>query len=671
MATDKVKLVAQFEDRMSGPMKNAGANTEKFAKITKKLKLAMAALPAVLLAVIHKLGEVGAAIYDTAKITGVNVERVQSLGYQFEQTGGSLDSFQASLRGLTTFMRMADSATSEQGQLLTKLGLKYEDLKNMEADEIFLTLTDALSKASTEFEMMTDAATIFGGRYSQQVVGLINETGGDVRAAVEDFEALGIAMSEDQVTALKQFDDAMTKAGHTIKGMTADAITPLLPALLSAFDGLENLARFALPYLVQVINDSMPALIGFIDALAFVGKAMTDIKPDLVSDEMERFDDVLKDLGETAKTDVAEGLQTAHDAFSSLIERAEAFIEAEELNEVQAAYLKRGMAALGAELYFTGMQQNKLAEETEATNLMMTRMSELITGMNLTGYTEQVNALTLAELKLAESMYQVVISSGFLSDTFSDAAVLALEEIQAKIEEMAIAAPPPGTLTPEFLEKEIRARDQIKELILAGIEEAAQAEADMAEDRLEQEQTSADSRLVALLKEKAARLRTEADIAAERDVLHERTTKVVESGLTRAGNILINKGVDWEVQMLKAIGRMLAELAAMKIGGPIGGIFGFIGGLFQRGTPSIPHAQDGWQTPTGLYGDRFPVMVEGGEEVISREQRIMKNNYNTSSSNINLTVVHSPTVSTASPGQMVVLGNVLVDALEQAGVSIG
>jgi len=368
MSQRRISLVTEMKDKLSGPMARQESGFKSWASKVKGMHLAAVAMSAGLVRTIKSLADYGAGIYDVARITGVTAERVQALGYIFEQTGGSADSFRNALRGLTTFMRMADSATSEQGQLLEKLGMQYEDLIGLSSDELFLTLAESLSKTSDEFEMMTDAAVLFGGRYAQQVVGMIQETNGDVRGAIENFEDLGIALSGEQVTKLKTFDDALTKMGHSFKGFAADALVPLLEPLQDVLQIVSELAGQVLPVigvalgpvvgilkeLVPVLSMLVPVLQITATVIGFVATGLTELVESLTGfrqaqleamEETEALRGELESAVANGTIPLSEGLDRLSDNLDTNVSRFGASSRA--ANDAREAYLEFSAAVRG------------------------------------------------------------------------------------------------------------------------------------------------------------------------------------------------------------------------------------------------------------------------------------------------------------------------------------
>ncbi len=255
-----VKNIVDFEYRASGAGAAAGA-MQNLGKMATYAGAAIAASITALYATAAKMASVGSEIYDTATRLNLSVETVQALGYVADQTGSDLQGLSGSIRALNSFMLQADTATSDQAKALDELGLQLSDLEAMSPEQMFLAITDALGGVQSEMRQNVLAASIFGNRYGTQVVGALNQTDGSLRTLMEDFAESGRAMSTDQITALKKYDDAMTDVEYSIKALTADAIVPLLPKMQELADRAIAMARENMPAFIESAGALADALL--------------------------------------------------------------------------------------------------------------------------------------------------------------------------------------------------------------------------------------------------------------------------------------------------------------------------------------------------------------------------------------------------------------------------
>ncbi len=181
----------------------------------------------------------GAMIYDGASASNVSIEAYQSLNYVLRQTTGQINGASASLRSITTFLNSASTGGVRQTQALADLGLSYDAIFNMKPEERYLAITDAIGGLTDETEQNTISATIFGARYSTQVVGALDQAGGSLRGMMDTFQDSNKIIDTDSVNSLKEYDSAIADFELTMDmlkaGIAVDVI-PVLERLLGAFD---------------------------------------------------------------------------------------------------------------------------------------------------------------------------------------------------------------------------------------------------------------------------------------------------------------------------------------------------------------------------------------------------------------------------------------------------
>lgn len=263
MAT--VKAQVDYEYKVSGTSKAARA-MQTVGHGATMAAAAWAAAMAAMYVTASKMASAGAEIYDTASRLNLSVETIQALGYVADQTGSDLQGLAGSIRALNSFMLQADRATSDQAKALTELGLRFEDISAMNPEQAFLALTDALGGVDDEMRQNVLAASIFGNRFGTQVVGALNQTDGSLRTLMESFAESGRAMSTEQITALKKYDDAMTDVEYSIKALTADAIVPLLPKMQAIADKAITMATENMPTFIKSAEALGTALLAVAEA---------------------------------------------------------------------------------------------------------------------------------------------------------------------------------------------------------------------------------------------------------------------------------------------------------------------------------------------------------------------------------------------------------------------
>ena len=610
--TATVKLIATFQNRMSGGLRQLGRGV-------RNLGVMFAAAAAAVLVMTKKIADYGAEIFDTSAATNVAIEDIQALGYVFEQTGGSSSSLSGSLRGVNTFMRMAATGAREQTEALETLGLTYENIKDMDPAEIFLLMTDRLGGMTNAMDQNMTAAVLFGGRYSQQVIGALNQTEGSLRGMMTEFEESGRALSTDQVVALKKYSDAMTDLDVEIKKMMADALDPLLPALNGAQEEFIAAATDALPKLMQALVDFVPLALDAITVLADFGifaADLVDIATHL-GGSAGIASDSLNQLANTLETAVKTGLMTGAEAAAILASEIEGATG-------DALTLQDAIGDTGAEIFlilplfpFMGKAIASIGEQS------------VFTSRELEDLLGRINDLR----SVTQEFTEVNPFAGLLEQ-----AQPFMEQFSTWVDEQVETGggDPVGVSlsTAEFVE------------LMTKAEEFAEWEAGFFEDKsrlinkiAREEDSQHDANMDAITAETEAQ-----NLAAQKrhDALTqegELRTAIMLSARDNAmtfGQSLIDAGLQGEEAAKAWADQVISQLlriASMKVFGlilslfglgSVGDILGKIGGIAgggKSGGGTIPGAAGGFVVPGSGESDTRLLRVTPGEEVLTSRQR--------------------------------------------------
>lgn len=633
--SDTIKLIAKLQDNLSGPLGRTGRSLQKFGRMAAQAASMAAVLGAAVIATAKKMGDMGADVRDAAADLQVSTDAIQALGYAFVQTGGDSETFVKSMRGVTTFMRMAENGGAEQTRVLERLGTTYEQLAAMNPEEQFLFLTDAIGRMTDTTVQATTAATLFGTRYSQQIIGTLDQVGGSIRGVSDAFRESDMLIPEEDIMRLGEFSDKWTELETKLQTLVAEAIMPLLPVIEDMGEKFLEVATDSLPKLIEAAENAIPVLVGMVDAAGMIvdgwGK-ITQLFGD--TSGLESAQEAIVALSNHLQTDLANGLITADDAAAQLLEGLDAMTAGSSLNAEQTLVLR--------------VETNRLAGAFLLARFNLA--SFLDTSADVGGALSGVGAGFQAT---GENIVNMLVNVGALGDAIQGLSTTPITT--------------PGLISDDDMEteKERRAELQATRLAEADIIRAlelkfqeelfAKRQASFARDREELQATTEE------------RLSAEAEITAARERDEERIRYIGINGAQEIGQIMFSNVEGWETRALQALARMAIEAAAISIGGPIGGVLGFVAGLFQYGG-TVRHAQSGTTVPdTGIFGDKHPYLLERGETVTSREQNIMGNIAGDRKPNVILNMTYAPTLSTASPGEAVKLGKEVNRILEDGG----
>jgi len=634
--SNTVELIARLKDQLSGPLGQAKSRLKKFGDTAKRVATGVGILATAVFAAAKKLADFGAAIQDMSDFSGIGVESLQGLIYGIEQAGGSAQNLSMAFRTQARFMGYLEQGTATYTQYLDDLNLTYEQLKGLSPEETFLTLTDALAGVQDEVKRTEIGMVLFGGRGMSSILSAMEQFDGSLRNAQDQFEDLGHALSEDQITDLKKFKDAMTDLQYRFRGFLADSIVPLLPKLDDFADGIMDAAETAIPALVTAVETALPVFNTLIDIAGLAAKGWEKLSGADFRDAVDASADALGNLATALESQVAAGMMTATEAGIIFQRELDHYIEATTSSAMEAEVLRGKMIDLGVGFDIARRALNEL--------------------MGSVFMTDQLDRVAGSVQAAGENILGMIVN---------------VEALNAAIDELS-TVPPPGSGIDQDMEEYKEFTEFRKQLDLAMLEALrAKRQQDLEEQR---------SNYEAMLEARQSKeeeiedwhRQREEDRLARIQAVNDALLSGVRSGfdsLSQGLTTLAVEGKDaarqWGDAWIAEFQRMILDAAFKTLfnlltGG--GGIFSLLG--FQEGG-EILHAQGGLKIKdSGPYGDRHLVAVERGEEVVRRRPMTDQTIPSTS---VNLSLVYSPVLSTASPGEAIRLASEVGRILQRGG----
>ena len=180
------------------------------------------------------------ATNDLADRTGIGVEALQSLQLAAQLSGVE------DLTGAVQKMGVSIGNAAETGKTdaFTNLGLNFQQLQSLTPEEQFRAIGSAIAALPTEADRAAAAMQIFG-RTGVELLPLFSK---NTKALEEQFKRLGIVLSEDQVGAIGDMNDALDLVRATFDGIIgqvsanlAPLVTEIANEFLSFVEGFEGL----------------------------------------------------------------------------------------------------------------------------------------------------------------------------------------------------------------------------------------------------------------------------------------------------------------------------------------------------------------------------------------------------------------------------------------------
>lgn len=183
-----------------------------------------------------RIAEANDELTKFGRVTGVDVESLQELGYAAEINGASIDSMNSSLKGLAKIASETARGIGSGVETFGMLGLSVTDAsgKIKNAETLLYDVSDSISKLRTEAEQLEFASKL---GISSELLLLIRGGSDEIKNLREEAKQLNFVFSEGAGKAAEDFNDQMLKLNYISKGTAITlatkvmkAITPLITA---------------------------------------------------------------------------------------------------------------------------------------------------------------------------------------------------------------------------------------------------------------------------------------------------------------------------------------------------------------------------------------------------------------------------------------------------------
>jgi hypothetical protein len=163
----------------------------------------------------------------TATKLGTTVGELQKLQYQAALSGISAETLGTSLQRMVRRVSEAAQGSGVATKALQELGLSAQGLAQLKPEEQFNAIAKAMQNIGTRGDQVRLAMQIF----DTEGVGLVNTFNSNLEKTGQEFESLGIRITEQQARAVEAYNDAKTKLSTIFDGLgkaiTARAAEPM------------------------------------------------------------------------------------------------------------------------------------------------------------------------------------------------------------------------------------------------------------------------------------------------------------------------------------------------------------------------------------------------------------------------------------------------------------
>lgn len=206
--------------------------------------------------------DAGDEIQKLAIQTGASTEFLSEMRGVAELSGASYEKFTKALKRQAQFMDRASAGAKAQTETLAQLGLSLSDLQGLSPEQLFLTMGDALNKVEDANLRAALANNIFRGT-SEDVLRITQQGSAAINELREEQRKLGNSLSRDQVDAMAEANDALSRLSQAFKGAGNALAAEFAGPIKSLADFLRNVVRPAIGVVAELFNIAGNALGGF------------------------------------------------------------------------------------------------------------------------------------------------------------------------------------------------------------------------------------------------------------------------------------------------------------------------------------------------------------------------------------------------------------------------
>lgn len=159
--------------------------------------------------------------------TGASVEAIQRLGFAAEQSGTSMEVL---VKGLTTMQRNLQGASdglATQQRALERINISHKDLIDLNPEQQFLRIADALNKTENATVRSATAQEIFG-RAGRELLAMFDSGVDTIAGFAEELERTGAIMSGEMTSNFARFNDQMNLLSRQFTGLKVQIFGDLI-----------------------------------------------------------------------------------------------------------------------------------------------------------------------------------------------------------------------------------------------------------------------------------------------------------------------------------------------------------------------------------------------------------------------------------------------------------
>jgi len=238
MADQTAKVILTAENRtataikaVEGSLKGLQQNASAVGSAMKTMFGAIGLTAGI--SMVKDMAKMGEELSRLSASSGIAASTLSELQYAAEKSNLPFESLANAIGKMNKSIGEAQSGSKTANGALAALGVSMEQLKKLSPEQQFVLLVGQLGKLKTESEMASVGADIFSKSVAD-IIPLAKQGAGSIKTMMEQGKALGLTLSEIQISDLADVDDqidAMSASWRTFSGTLAQYVVPALKTL--------------------------------------------------------------------------------------------------------------------------------------------------------------------------------------------------------------------------------------------------------------------------------------------------------------------------------------------------------------------------------------------------------------------------------------------------------
>ena len=209
----KQKDITSGFGSMAGKVKELGMSILNFGKW---VALGITAAAAGIWIMLNKTAESIDKVTDAARGLGVGASDLQAMAYAASLSGVEFESLEMLIKKMSISLGNAVNGSDEAKDAFKQLGLSLDNLKNLSVPEQMDSILFALGKVDDKTKQNSLSFTIFG----KSMTDALNLARDGFSKNLDEFEKLGLAITDSQRQAVDAFGDSQQRLGGIWKGFS-------------------------------------------------------------------------------------------------------------------------------------------------------------------------------------------------------------------------------------------------------------------------------------------------------------------------------------------------------------------------------------------------------------------------------------------------------------------